>query len=217
MKTPKPVPEGPDLLQKITPVSRETTEKLVLYSSLLEKWQKSQNLVSSSALSQLWSRHMADSLQLLEYGLSEGPWLDLGSGAGFPGLVIAIAGEGREGHHVHLIESNKRKCAFLAEVIRKTGAPATIHSLRIENSGDILAGIAKTITARAVAPLDRLCSYVEPMLSAGSVALFLKGRGVQAEIEEAERNFLLNYQVLNSKTDPQGVILRLESVKRTNN
>ena len=204
--------DGPQILQKITPVSRETEEKLVIYAGLLEKWQKSQNLVSPLTLTHLWQRHMADSLQLLEYGRPEGPWIDLGSGAGFPGLVIAIAGEGRAGHHVHLVESNQGKCAFLSEVIRATGAPATFHPLRIEDCGDILARIDKTVTARALAPLHRLCSYVGPMLTGGSLALFPKGRKAGVEIKEAERQFRFDLEQMASKTDPEAVILRLRNI-----
>jgi 16S rRNA (guanine527-N7)-methyltransferase len=208
-----PVPDGPHLLKKIATVSRETEEKLVLYASLLEKWQKSQNLVSPSTLTHLWQRHMADSLQLTDYGLKQGPWIDLGSGAGFPGLVIAIAGAERAGHHVHLIESNQGKCAFLAEVIRVTDAPATIHQVRIENCGDILPKTDKTITARALAPLHRLCSIVESMLTGNSVALFPKGRAAAVEIEEAKRQFRLDLQSLPSKIDPEGVILRIGHIE----
>jgi 16S rRNA (guanine527-N7)-methyltransferase len=209
----KPAPDGPNLLQKITPVSRETQEKLVLYAGLLEKWQKSQNLVSPLTLIHLWKRHMADSLQLLDYGLNSGPWIDLGSGAGFPGLVIAIAGQGRAGHHVHLVESNQGKCAFLAEVIRATEAAATIHPIRVENYGDILPQTEKTITARALAPLHRLCSMVEPMLTGKSVALFPKGRNAEVEIEVAKRQFRFDLERLPSKTDPEGVILRIGHIE----
>lgn len=209
----KPAPDGPLVLQKIALVSRETEEKLILYASLLEKWQKSQNLVSPFTLKHLWQRHMADSLQLLNYGLSNGPWVDLGSGAGFPGLVIAITGQERADHHVHLIESNKGKCAFLAEVIRATGAPATIHPVRIENCGDILPQMDKTITARALAPLHRLCSYVGPLLTGRSVALFPKGRDAEVEIEAAKRQFRLDLERLPSKTDPESVILRIKHIE----
>jgi 16S rRNA (guanine527-N7)-methyltransferase len=211
---PKPAPDGPQILQKIRPVSRETEEKLLVYASLLTKWQKSQNLVSPLTLTHLWRRHMADSLQLLDYGLETGLWVDLGSGAGFPGLVVAIAGEGREGHHVHLVESNQGKCAFLAEVIRATGAPATIHPRRVEDCGDILAETDKTITARALAPLHRLCAYVMPMLAGRSVALFPKGRNAGVEIIEAKRQFRFDLEKLPSKTDPEGMILRIRNIVR---
>jgi 16S rRNA (guanine527-N7)-methyltransferase len=209
----KPAPDGPQILQKLAPVSRETEEKLILYAALLEKWQKSQNLVSPQTIKHLWRRHMADSLQLLDYGLSDGPWIDLGSGAGFPGLVIAIAGQGRAGHHVHLVESNQGKCAFLAEVKRATDAPATIHPARVENCGDILPGINKTITARALAPLHRLCSYVKPMLTGESIALFPKGRNARAEIEMAKQKFTFDFKYLQSKLDPEGVILRFSRIE----
>lgn len=206
--------DNPQVLQKIILVSRETEEKLTIYAELLAKWQKSQNLVSPLTMTHLWQRHMADSLQLLEYGLKSGPWLDLGSGAGFPGLVIAIAGEGRPGHHVHLMESNQGKCAFLAEVIRATGAPATIYPVRIENFGDILSGKEKTITARALAPLHRLCSYIEPLMSGNSVALFPKGRNAGLEIEEAKQKFSFGINIIDSKTDSEASILRIENVKK---
>src|ERR1700733_13710773 len=141
-------PDYFDLLSRIEPVSRETLSRLEIFVDLLCRWQKTRNLVSSESLKEVWSRHVADSLQLLDMGLSSGPWLDLGSGAGFPGIVIAICGQGRPGHEVHLIESNQGKCAFLHEAIRLTQAPAFVHSERIENFVDIAPGGQKTITAR---------------------------------------------------------------------
>lgn len=208
------MPDTVAFLRKITPVSRETEEKLTIYAELLRKWQKSRNLVSSSTLSDLWQRHFADSLQLLDLGLPSGHWIDLGSGAGFPGLVIAIAGEGRPGHHVHLIESNQGKCAFLEEVVRATQAPATIHRARAENYGDKAPKEVKTITARALAPLDQLCSYVETLLSRESVALFPKGRRLDEELLQAKRFWRLDYQVIPSKTDPQASILRIRHLEK---
>ncbi len=207
-------PDGPQVLEKIGTVSHETVEKLVLYASLLKKWQKSQNLVSPSSLSHLWERHMADSLQLLDHGFPGSSWIDLGAGAGFPGLVIAIAGRADKNHHVHLIESNQGKAAFLNEVIRATNAPATVHARRVEDCGDILGMPKKTITARAFAPLNQLCAYIAPYLDSESVALFPKGRNVESEITEALQNWRLDYERLPSKIDRDGTILRITHVER---
>jgi 16S rRNA (guanine527-N7)-methyltransferase len=206
--------DGPELLKRLFPVSRETEEKLMLYASLLKKWQKSQNLVSPLTLTHLWSRHIADSLQLLELGFSSGPWIDLGSGAGFPGLVLAIAGKGQKNHHVHLVESNKGKCAFLAEVIRATQAPASIYCQRVENCGDSLPKVKKTITARALAPLDQLLRLSAPLFTCESIALFPKGRRVEEELLGARRRWQFDYEQLPSKTDPEGTILRISNVKK---
>lgn len=209
-----PEADNSSLLSQIAPVSRETREKLELFIDLLRKWQKTQSLVSPESLKQVWQRHVADSLQLIDLGFSHGPWIDLGSGAGFPGLVIAIAGQGRAGHHVDLIEANQGKCAFLREAIRLTGAPASVHCARIENVVDIMPKGQKTITARALAPLKELCGLVAPLMGEGTVALFPKGRIVEDELVEAKRFWALDYEKIPSKTDPDAAILRITGLKK---
>ena len=200
-------------------VSRETLAALETYADLLRQWQKVQNLIAPSTLDVLWGRHIADSLQLLGHAPEARVWLDLGSGAGFPGMVLAIALADRALSHrpgtkVHLIESTARKCAFLAEVARKTRAPVEIHGERIEflvekrriESVDV-------VTARALAPLAKLLGYAYPFMSAATRCLFLKGRDVDAEIEEARETWHFDVSLAPSRTDSQGRVVILRAVK----
>ena len=203
-------------------VSRETSGRLEVYADLLRQWQRVQNLVAPSTLDVLWGRHMADSLQLLALAPEARTWLDLGSGAGFPGMVIAIALAevgalaDATGTRVHLVESNARKCAFLAEVARKTRAPVEIHGDRIEflvekrriESVDV-------VTARALAPLAKLLGFAHPFLGPATRCLFLKGRDADAEIEEARGTWHFDVSTIPSRTDEHGRILVLSSVKPT--
>ena len=154
---------------------------------LLAQWQRTINLVAPSTLPDIWSRHFANSAQLLALAPPGAKrWLDLGSGAGFPGLVVALMLAGRRGARVALIESDTRKAAFLAEVARRTGAPVDIYPLRIEKSAtQAKLGAIDVITARALAPLPRLLELAQPYFSTATVGLFLKGREAQAEVEAA--------------------------------
>lgn len=194
-------------------VSRETEAKLYLYANLLTKWQKSQNLIANSTLNDIWNRHFADSLQLISYGLAHCPWIDIGSGAGFPGLVIAITNADAESH-VYLVESNQSKCAFLREVIRETQASATVIPKRVDEAINELPTGIKTLTARALAPLDRLCRYIQPLLTNESVALFLKGRNLEEEIQQALQNWTMNYEIFPSKTNVGGKIIRISDLQK---
>src|SRR5918997_4080600 len=133
-------------------VSRETKEKLELMERELRRWQAIKNLVGPTTLDQIWDRHIVDSLQLLDLAPDAQTWLDLGSGAGFPGLVLAIAGAER-GLTVHLVESNARKCAFLRHIVRLAVAPATIHEARLEAVIPGFVGGADVVSARALAGL----------------------------------------------------------------
>src|SRR5262245_6810510 len=160
---------GPAEFAADTGVSRETLERLSAYAALLLKWQARINLISAATAGDLWRRHMLDSAQLLPL-LPPGTTslVDLGSGAGFPGLVLSVLGI----RDVHLIESDQRKCVFLAEAARAAGAAPIIHNQRIENAEEITAGI---VTARACAPLDQLLTYAQKFLWHEGKALFLKG------------------------------------------
>jgi len=146
-------------------VSRETFEKLELLERELRRWQAIKNLVGPATLTQIWDRHIVDSLQLLDLAPEAKTWLDLGSGAGFPGLVLAIAGAER-GLNVHLVESNSRKCAFLRQIARLTGAAATIHEARLETFVPGFIGKADVVSARALASLDMLLDWTAPMSKA---------------------------------------------------
>ena len=223
-------------------VSRETLGRLETYAALLQHWQTVKNLVAPSTLEVLWPRHIADSLQLLALADGTKVWMDLGSGAGFPGMVIAIAlmdkgsdppifsasggvgltllGRGvRPGGSdtvakIHLVESNARKCAFLAEVARKTRAPVEIHGDRIELLVEKRRiESVEVVTARALAPLAKLLGYAQPFLSADTRCLFLKGREAGREIEEARDHWQFDVRLVPSQTDEHGRIVILSSVQ----
>lgn len=194
-------------------VSRETRARLGVLVEALGKWQRIKNLVGPKTLDDVWTRHVADSLQLVELG-RPGRWLDLGSGAGFPGLVVAIAmmehGEGE----VELVEANQRKAAFLREVIRLTGAPARVHAERAELALPRLAEPIAVVTARAFAPLAQLCDYAFPFVDKGAIALFPKGQDVDAELTEATRFWKMSLDRIGSKTEPNATILRIHGLTR---
>ncbi|MGO8951731.1 MAG: 16S rRNA (guanine(527)-N(7))-methyltransferase RsmG [Rhodomicrobium sp.] len=191
-------------------VSHETVEKLELYEHLLIQWQKAVNLVAPTAIPQLWQRHFADSAQLLALAPNAKIWVDLGSGGGFPALVIAIMLANQKECFVHLIESSARKCAFLAEVVRQTGAPARVHNARIEAaaaSGAV--PVADVVSARALAPLDALLELALPFIGTASAGLFLKGREAGVEIADARKRWVFDLKIHPSISDAQGQILEI--------
>jgi 16S rRNA (guanine527-N7)-methyltransferase len=193
-------------------VSRETREKLELLERELRRWQKVKNLVGPATLDHIWDRHIIDSLQLLDLAPEAKTWVDLGSGAGFPGLVLAIAGQER-GLKVHLVESNSRKCAFLREIARLTGAQATVHSARLETVIPDFVGKADVVSARALAALTQLLEWTEPMLKAGTIGLFPKGRDAEIELTEARKRWTFEADILPSRTDSEARILRITSIE----
>jgi 16S rRNA (guanine527-N7)-methyltransferase len=192
-------------------VSHETMEKLQLYERLLMRWQKAVNLIAPATISHIWQRHFADSAQLLALTPARANiWVDIGSGGGFPGLVIAIMIANQKECFVHLIESNSRKCAFLSEVARQTGAPARVHNMRIADaasSGAVPA--ADVVTARALAPLDALLELALPFFGNASAGLFLKGREAGVEIADARKRWTFDLKIHPSISDAQGQILEL--------
>ena len=193
-------------------VSRETKEKLELLERELRRWQAIKNLVGPVTLDRIWDRHIVDSLQLLDLAPEARTWLDLGSGAGFPGLVLAIAGAER-GLRVHLVESNSRKCAFLRHVVRLAGAPATIHEARLEAVIPGFIGRAEVVSARALAALPLLLEWTEPLLKAGAIGLFPKGRDAEIELTEARKRWTFAADILPSRTDSEARILRITSIE----
>jgi 16S rRNA (guanine527-N7)-methyltransferase len=176
----------------------------------LEKWQKAINLVAAASLTDLWRRHFLDSAQLLDLAPAPnhaGPrrWLDLGSGAGFPGMVVAIMGAGE----VHLVESDARKCVFLQEVARETAAPVTIHRSRIE---DLETFPVDVVSARALAPLDRLLALSARFFAQDTVGLFLKGQHVDKELTEAGKSWMMSADRIVSRSDPSGTVVRIQGL-----
>ena len=187
-------------------VSRETRERLQLYEALLRKWQHVKNLVAVNTLDDVWTRHFIDSLQVLTLAPDARRWADVGAGAGFPGLVIAIALADMPGALVHLIESDNRKCAFLRDVIRATGAKARVEHGRAEAILPKLTNI-EVVTARAVAPLDKLVDMTGSLLEAGATALFPKGRDYRAELTRLSLPSNFEIETVPSLTDTDAAIV----------
>jgi 16S rRNA (guanine527-N7)-methyltransferase len=200
-----------DAALQLTPVSRETVQRLEVFVALLLRWQKAVPLLGASTLPKLWTRHVADSLQLLDVAGNAKVWADLGSGAGFPGLIIAIARANQSGMLVHLVESNSRKVAFLREAIRVTSAPAKIHAMRIESAAKRI-GEVEIITARALAPLPRLIQLAAPLFEGGARGIFLKSQYVDRELTEATKSWNIQATILPSRTDSRGRIVILDRV-----
>jgi 16S rRNA (guanine527-N7)-methyltransferase len=197
----------------LTPVSRETEKRLDAYVDVLMLWQSKLNLVAPLALRELWTRHIADSLQLLPLAPRARVWVDFGSGGGFPGLPIACALADEPGTKVHLIESNGKKAAFLREAARATGVPAVIHQERAEKFGETCAEPVHVVTARALAPLKTLCDQAFLLISRGAIALFPKGQDVDAELTDAAKYWRLEAEKIPSKTSPGGSIVVIRSLK----
>jgi 16S rRNA (guanine527-N7)-methyltransferase len=200
----------------LNPVSRETAQRLDRFVELLLKWQRVSNLIADSSVPHLWTRHIADSLQLLTLAPSARSWVDLGSGAGFPGLVLGCALAGTPDAHVHLIESNAKKAAFLREAARDTRAAATVHHGRAEDLIPAWPDPVDVVTARALAPLSVLAGLAAPMVKRGAKALFPKGQDVEAELTEATKCWNIEAVILSSRTDSRGRIVEIRALERRN-
>jgi 16S rRNA (guanine527-N7)-methyltransferase len=221
---------GPDDFAREFAVSRETLDRLTIYARLLTTWQRTMNLVAPRSLPDLWRRHMADSAQLVELAPAAGHWVDFGSGAGFPGLVVAILGAQRAGGtpspkasaahcnrddlRVTLVESDQRKCAFLAEVVRKTGISGLlaveILCQRVESPA-IRAKLAAAdvVSARAVAPLAELLGLSAPLFGPSTIGLFPKGRSAAVELEDTAAQWAFEHLLHRSRTDRDGTIIEI--------
>ncbi|WP_210262629.1 16S rRNA (guanine(527)-N(7))-methyltransferase RsmG [Bradyrhizobium brasilense] len=198
----------------LTPVSRETEARLDRYVALLLAWQAKTNLVAPSTLPTLWTRHVSDSLQLLSLASTAKSWVDLGSGGGFPGVVLACALAETPGASIHLVERIAKKAAFLREAIRVTGSPGTVHLADIGDTVDRIPGPIDCVTARALAPLHQLIGFAEPWVKKGAKALFLKGQDVEAELTEATKYWIIEPKLHSSRTGGQGWIVELGSIER---
>lgn len=200
----------------LVPVSRETTARLDRFVELLLNWQQTTNLIGATTVSRLWTRHIADSLQLVGLAPDARVWVDLGSGAGFPGLVIACALADKAETVIHLVESNAKKAAFLREVVRDIGLPAIVHAQRIEHFSVPAGTHVDVITARALAPLNVLFGYVAPLLKTGAQALLPKGQDVEAELTEASKYWTIEADLVPSKTSPEGRVVVVRRLARRN-
>ncbi|MBN9584118.1 MAG: 16S rRNA (guanine(527)-N(7))-methyltransferase RsmG [Afipia sp.] len=199
---------------RLTPVSRETEARLDRYVDLLVAWQAKTNLISPTTLPQIWTRHIADSLQLLDLAPDAKRWLDFGSGGGFPGVVLACALAERDGASVQLVERNAKKAAFLREAIRITGGAGTVILSDIGDYVDSLQAPVDCVTARAVAPLHMLLDYAAPLMTRGAKALFLKGQDVESELTEATKYWIIEPRLHPSRTGGHGWVVELNQLER---
>lgn len=197
----------------LTPVSRETLDRLDRFAALLLEWQQRINLIAPSTEATLWTRHIADSLQLLALAPAARHWVDLGSGGGFPGLIVACALADDSNARVHLVESNAKKAAFLREAARVTGVPATIHAVRIVDFVENPPDGVDIVTARALAPLADLLAAAYPLLRQGAEGLFPKGQDVGAELTDATKYWSIQATLAPSRTDPQAHIVCVKGIK----
>lgn len=203
---------SPDDFMRDTNVPRETLASLEAYAALLMKWQPSKNLVSNSTLNEMWLRHFYDSAQLLPliracHGDKPLKCLDIGSGAGFPGLVLAIMGVGE----VTMVESNGKKCSFMRQVVMATGAKATIENERIEK---LVAPKMDILLSRACAPITQLLSWGENFIGENTEFWLLKGANAEQELKAAKADWTMQVDQYKSKSDGSGNILRLKNIHR---
>ena len=205
-------PEDAQRIRSVVDVSRETLSRLEHFVALFRKWSRAINLAAPSTLPDIWDRHVLDSVQL--YALRPGPahWIDLGSGGGFPGVVMAILLAGTDGGHVDLVESNNKKASFLRQALAETGAAGQVHAIRIEVAGAALPA-CDAVCARALADLDGLLTYARPWLSRGASGYFHKGRDYRREIENARRTRGFDLVEHESVVDTDSVILQIDNVR----
>jgi 16S rRNA (guanine527-N7)-methyltransferase len=194
-------------LSGATPAQMAEQER---FRAMLAEKNEVMNLVGPATLPDFWSRHAWDSAQLLKLAPEARAWADLGAGAGLPGLVLAVLGKGVVGFHVDLVESMTKRCRFLSEVVEALELPATVHNARAEN----LDLTVEIVTARACAPLHRLLRYAQPYLQSGATGLFLKGQDVVSEMREAARYWEYDADVVPSKSDGRGRIVRVRRLGR---
>ena len=202
-------------LSRIYPVSRETFHRFEILVERVEEWQKKTNLVAPSTLNDIWNRHIADSLQCLSIKPDARSWVDIGSGGGFPGLVIAAVMAEREGSTVDLVESIQKKCSFLRQVNRQMGGKAKVHCDRIENAGKLIPK-PEIVTARALAALPMLLELSSTWLLNGATALFHKGREYEAELADCDG--LWTFDLINHESviSSDSVILEIRNLKQVN-
>jgi 16S rRNA (guanine527-N7)-methyltransferase len=194
---------------RLVPVSRETEARLGAFVALLDRWRRKTNLIADSTFASVWTRHIADSAQLIALAPGAKRWVDMGSGAGFPGLVIAIALADIPGAMVHCIESDRRKAAFLREAARATGAAAVIHPVRVEAIDPETLGPVDAVTARAFAPLPLTLKLARPWIERGAVAVFPRGESAKDQLAATPGAEAYAIETLPSVVDPKAAILRI--------
>lgn len=205
---------GPDDLMEDLAVPRETCERLERHRALLQRWASKINLMGPRELDSYWGRHALDCGQLVRHAPGALRWMDIGAGAGFPGIIVGCILAGQPGARVDLVETNPKKAAFLREAVRETGAACRVLN---ESIDDMAQGAEAydVVTARAFAPLPRIISSAKPILDRGAIGLFLKGAEYRAELAAAaEEGWTLKVEALTSMSDPDGRILRIEGAER---
>lgn len=202
-----------NILRDHCDVSRETSERLEIFASTLIKWNPKINLVSKRSLDELWTRHILDSVQVFKAAeAASGKWLDIGSGGGLPGVIVAIlAAERGTYSEVRLMESDQRKCAFLRNVARECGVPMTVISERIEVAKPEHSSV---LSARALADLSDLLGFAERHLSVSGTAIFPKGISWKKEVDNALKQWRFDWEAIKSLTEPEAVILKIKGVER---
>lgn len=201
----------------IETVSRETLDRLETYADLLARWNQRINLVSPGTIKDLWKRHISDSIQLAALAPKRAEtWIDLGSGAGLPGLIVAAARQDFDPlERMVVVDSDSRKCAFMSEAARAMNIPVEVRSQRLAiRSGEKAAEPFDIISARALAPLPLLLDYAAPFIKNTTICLFPKGKTRNTEIAEAQRSWHMKLEEIPSVSDPSGAVLRIREVSR---
>jgi 16S rRNA (guanine527-N7)-methyltransferase len=188
-------------------------ERLDRFVALLLEWQRTTQLIASSTVPHLWTRHIADSLQLVDLAPQAKTWVDMGTGGGFPGLVVACALGGRADARVHLVESNAKKAAFLRAAAAATESPATVHAVRMEEFVESFADAPNAVTARAVSPLSSLLGQCLPLLQRGAVGIYPKGQDVEAELTEASKYWKMVVDLVPSRTESKARIVIVRALE----
>jgi 16S rRNA (guanine527-N7)-methyltransferase len=210
--SPAGLSQGLEALDRFAFLDPPARERLTAFVDLLRRWQTAHNLVSARTLDDVWTRHVADSLQLVPYAPPAGHWVDLGSGAGFPGLVVAIALAGRPLRFT-LVESSAKKCAFLRAAAQASGAAVEVACLRIEDHARSKPEPPEVISARALAPFAKLCRLAAPLMGPATTLLLLKGREFAAEAQEASQSWAYDLLTSPSVTDSGGRIVAVTNLK----
>ncbi len=194
---------------RLVPVSSETGDRLAVFVDVLARWRTRSNLIAESTFASVWTRHIADSAQLVALAPEAKRWVDIGSGAGFPGLVIAIQLADVPGAVVHCIESDQRKCAFLREAVHATGAAATIHPIRVEAVDPSSLEAVDAVTARAFAPLPLTLELARTWIERGAVGVFPRGESARDQIAALPEATAYAIEALPSLVDARSAILRV--------